>query len=53
MERDTPANPNAGNALPRRLRLDERFSMAQFSCLLGILNQPLMKIFVSTRPWRK
>jgi hypothetical protein len=35
IERDTPANPNAGKALLRRLRLDERFSMAPFSCLLG------------------
>ena len=35
MERDTPAKPNAGKALLRRLRLEERFSIAQHSCLLG------------------
>jgi hypothetical protein len=29
-----PANPNAGKALLRRLRLEERFGMAQFSHLL-------------------
>jgi hypothetical protein len=33
IERDTP-NPNAGKALLRRLRLEERFSMAQFSNLV-------------------
>src|SRR6516165_4141380 len=36
IERDTPANPNTGKALLRRLRfLDECFGMAQFSHLLG------------------
>jgi hypothetical protein len=28
IERDTLANPNAGNALLRRLRFEERFDMA-------------------------
>jgi hypothetical protein len=36
MERDTPANPNAGKALLRRLRLEERFGTAQNS-LLGYI----------------
>jgi hypothetical protein len=28
IERDTPANPNAGKALLRRFRFEERFNMA-------------------------
>jgi hypothetical protein len=35
IERDTPANPNAGKALLRRLRLEDRFDMAQFSHLFS------------------
>jgi hypothetical protein len=36
IERDTPANPNAGKALLRRLLFfEERFDMAQFSRLFG------------------
>jgi hypothetical protein len=36
IERDTPANPNAGKALLRRLLFfEERFDMAQFSPLSG------------------
>jgi hypothetical protein len=34
IERDTP-NPKAGKALLRRLPMEERFGMAQFSHLLG------------------
>jgi hypothetical protein len=30
-----PANPKAGKALLRRLPMEERFGMAQFSYLLG------------------
>lgn len=30
-----PANPKAGKALLRRLPMEERFGMAQFSHLLG------------------
>jgi hypothetical protein len=30
-----PANPKAGKALLRRLPMEERFGMAQFSDLLG------------------
>ena len=35
IERDMPANPKAGKALLRRLPMEERFGMAQFSHLLG------------------
>jgi hypothetical protein len=35
IERDTPANPNAGKALLRRFVFEERFDMAQFSRLFG------------------
>jgi hypothetical protein len=35
IERDTPANPNAGKALLRRLLFEERFDMAQFSRPFG------------------
>jgi len=35
IERDMPANPKAGRALLRRLPMEERFGMAQFSHLLG------------------
>ena len=34
-EKDTPANPNAGKALLRRLHFEERFDMAQFSRPFG------------------
>jgi len=33
-----PANPKVGKALLLRLPMEERFGMAQFSHLLGILN---------------
>jgi hypothetical protein len=49
IERDTPANPNAGRALLRRLRLEERFVMAQFSTCLDMLNQSLIRILVPHR----
>ena len=35
IERDMPANPKAGKALLRRLPMEERFGMAQFSHVLG------------------
>jgi hypothetical protein len=35
IERDKLANPKAGKALLRRLPMEERFGMAQFSHLLG------------------
>jgi hypothetical protein len=41
IERDMPANPNADRALLRRLPVEERFGMAQFSRLLGH-TEPLM-----------
>jgi hypothetical protein len=35
IERDIAANPKEGKALLRRLPMEERFGMAQFSHLLG------------------
>jgi hypothetical protein len=35
IERDMPARPKTGKALLRRLPMEERFGMAQFSHLLG------------------
>ena len=37
--RETPAIPNAGKALLRRLLFEERFDMAQFPVRLGTLDQ--------------
>ena len=39
IEREMPANPKAGKALLRRLSLEERFGMAQFSHLLAIARE--------------
>ncbi|MGB6965101.1 MAG: hypothetical protein WBD90_11580 [Xanthobacteraceae bacterium] len=43
-EKDTPANPNAGKALLRRLLfIEERFDMAQFSRLFGTIGPMLLR----------